>query len=121
MSANLKRVEPLSTEPCGARRPGWERPGPGRHRLPCILPGGHEGEHRDAFAQTWAAPSARAVRKPIRMCVRCSGITDTPVLVAEIHSASGPGFNVYACPGCAPYYVAYPERHIERSDVGGAE
>ncbi|WP_256220641.1 MULTISPECIES: hypothetical protein [unclassified Streptomyces] len=42
-------------------------------------------------------------------------------MAAEIHSASGPGFNVYACPGCAPYYVAYPERHIERSDVGGAE
>ncbi|MEF9904762.1 DUF6907 domain-containing protein [Streptomyces sp. P9-A2] len=46
-------VQPL----CGARRPGWERPGPGRRRLPCILPAGHNGDHRDAFAQTWDGPS----------------------------------------------------------------
>ncbi len=31
-------------------------------------------------------------------------VTDSPVLVHEVHSASGPGFNVYACPDCAPHY-----------------
>lgn len=45
-------VQPL----CGARRPGWERPGPGRHRLPCILPAGHTGTHQDALRQTWDGP-----------------------------------------------------------------
>ncbi|WP_406355019.1 hypothetical protein OHB56_21120 [Streptomyces sp. NBC_01635] len=49
-------VQP-TTPPCGARRTGWERPGPGRRRLPCILPAGHNGDHRDAFAQTWDGPS----------------------------------------------------------------
>ncbi|WP_175412248.1 hypothetical protein [Streptomyces sp. TRM64462] len=120
MSAHLKRFEPLSTELCGARRSGWERSAPGRHRLPCVLPAGHEGEHRDAFAQTWAdsvetqreetGPSVRAGRKPVRMCVRCQHITDTPMVVCEIHSATGPGFNVYCCPQCAQYYFAHPER-----------
>lgn len=37
---------------CGQRRPGWG-PGVGRHRLPCTLPSGHHGDHRDAFSQTW--------------------------------------------------------------------
>lgn len=132
MSAHLKRVEPLGTEPCGARRSGWERPGPGRHRLPCILPSGHEGEHRDTFGQTWAAPvepqkdgtqpGYRApARKPIRMCVRCNHLTDTPVIVAEIDQGTGPGFTVYACLGCATYYVARPERHrVQPDSAGGA-
>lgn len=38
---------------CGARRPGWERPGPGRHRLPCVRDIGHDQDHLDAFGQTW--------------------------------------------------------------------
>ncbi|OII60627.1 hypothetical protein BJP40_09360 [Streptomyces sp. CC53] len=109
MTAHLKRVEPPSTEPCGARPPG-ERPGLDAHRLACVLPGGHQGEHRDALRRTWEAPRARAERKPVRMCVRCHHITDTPMVVSEIHSASGPGFTVYCCPTCAPYYFAHPER-----------
>ncbi len=54
------------------------------------------------------------------MCVKCSRMTDTPVLVVEIHSASGPGFTVYACHGCAPHYGAHPERLVERPGTGGA-
>ncbi|OII69546.1 hypothetical protein BJP39_17205 [Streptomyces sp. CC77] len=61
-----------------------------------------------------------AVRRPLRMCVKCSRMTDTPVLVVEIHSASGPGFTVYACHGCAPHYGAHPERLVERPGTGGA-
>jgi hypothetical protein len=41
------------SETCGQRRNGWETPGPGRHRLPCVLPTGHEGDHKDAFAAEW--------------------------------------------------------------------
>ncbi|WP_310728592.1 hypothetical protein [Streptomyces sp. N2A] len=46
---------------------------------------------------------------PLRMCVRCERITDEPVLVAEVHGNSGPGWNVYACPGCAPHVPAAPD------------
>ncbi|MER7816603.1 hypothetical protein [Streptomyces sp. NPDC096153] len=41
---------------------------------------------------------------PVRMCVRCEQVTDEPVLVHEVHSASGPGWNVYACRRCAPRF-----------------
>ncbi|TFE51503.1 hypothetical protein E3E14_12645 [Streptomyces sp. ICN441] len=41
---------------------------------------------------------------PVRMCVRCERITDEPVVVHEVHSASGPGWNVYACRGCASHF-----------------
>ncbi len=43
------------------------------------------------------------------MCVRCSRITDEPVVVSEVHSASGPGFTVYACSECAPLYPPVPD------------
>jgi hypothetical protein len=43
------------------------------------------------------------------MCVRCDRITDEPVVVSEVHSASGPGFNVYACPTCAPLFPPVPD------------
>ncbi|MCH0541267.1 hypothetical protein I3F58_17175 [Streptomyces sp. MUM 203J] len=62
-----------------------------------------------------ARPTAR---RPVRMCVRCRHITDTPMVVAEIDSATGPGFNVYCCPECARYYFAHPEG---RSDWPGSE
>lgn len=48
-------------------------------------------------------------REPVRMCVRCDRITTEPVLVSEVHSASGPGFNVYACAACAPLFPRPPE------------
>ncbi|MFC9028443.1 hypothetical protein [Streptomyces arboris] len=38
---------------CGARRVGWERPGPGARRLPCTLPAGHTQPHRDAFRRSF--------------------------------------------------------------------
>lgn len=41
---------------------------------------------------------------PVRMCVRCEQVTDEPVLVHEVHSATGPGWNVYACRRCAPRF-----------------
>ncbi|WP_329621422.1 hypothetical protein OG357_13775 [Streptomyces sp. NBC_01255] len=81
-------------EPCGARWPGGDRLG--RHRSPCTLPAGHEGAHR-------------AARQPVRMCVRCCAITTDPVVVSEVHQSSGPGFNVYACPECAPHFPPVPD------------
>ncbi|MFC7902168.1 hypothetical protein ACFUV1_18710 [Streptomyces griseoincarnatus] len=46
---------------CDARRSGWERPGPGRHRLPCILPARHGGLHRDALRAEWLESEAGQV------------------------------------------------------------
>ncbi|BCL29949.1 hypothetical protein ACFFS2_39010 [Streptomyces aurantiacus] len=43
-------------------------------------------------------------RPAVRMCARCHRTTSNPVLVHEVHAATGPGFNVYACPGCADQY-----------------
>jgi hypothetical protein len=41
--------------------------------------------------------------------VRSNHITDTPVVVSEVHQNSGPGWNVYACPECAPYFPPLPD------------
>ncbi len=43
-------------------------------------------------------------RPALRMCARCERTTEEPVLVHEVHAPTGPGFNVYACPECAPHY-----------------
>ncbi|MFE9649885.1 hypothetical protein ACFYO0_38400 [Streptomyces sp. NPDC006365] len=43
-------------------------------------------------------------RPAVRMCARCHRTTSHPVLVHEVHAATGPGFNVYACPECADHY-----------------
>ncbi|MGW6009091.1 hypothetical protein [Streptomyces sp. NPDC055210] len=43
-------------------------------------------------------------RPAVRMCARCHRVTAQPVLVHEVHAATGPGFNVYACPECADQY-----------------
>ncbi|MFI2373061.1 hypothetical protein [Streptomyces sp. NPDC018833] len=51
----------LDAELCGKRRPGWEQEGPGRHRLPCLLPAGHGGLHRDAFRAEWLESEAGQV------------------------------------------------------------
>jgi hypothetical protein len=45
-------------------------------------------------------------RPAMRMCARCHCTTSHPVLVHEVHAATGPGFNVYACPECADHYPA---------------
>ncbi|MEN8653779.1 hypothetical protein ABCR94_25045 [Streptomyces sp. 21So2-11] len=34
-------------------------------------------------------------------CHKCGTLTDSPVLVDEVHAASGPGRNIYACPAHA--------------------
>ncbi|GAA2931741.1 hypothetical protein [Kitasatospora cinereorecta] len=48
-------------------------------------------------------------RKPVRLCVRCYLVTDAPVVVAEVHQNSGPGWNMYACPKCAPHFPPVPD------------
>ncbi|MGW4158096.1 hypothetical protein [Streptomyces sp. NPDC004788] len=35
-------------------------------------------------------------------------MTDAPLVVAEVHQNSGPGWNVYACPECAPRFPPLP-------------
>ncbi|CAM5233138.1 hypothetical protein SNARM312S_04469 [Streptomyces narbonensis] len=50
-----------------------------------------------------------AGRRPVRMCVRCEGLTTDPVIVSEVHAGSGPGFNVYACTECAPHIPKPPD------------
>ncbi|WP_230396536.1 hypothetical protein [Streptomyces blattellae] len=183
---------------CGARRPGWEWPDYGHHRLPCVLGYGHDGDHRDALGHAWLqrpgvvecvavlpdaagvaclrivghdgphrdvadrewaggvcevcgsaeqphvtvttgsggtarhrqvcqrcarSDAAVVVRRPVRMCVRCDRITDTPVLVSEVHQNSGPGFSVYACGDCAPHFPPLPDvfdlLQAGRRDVDG--
>ncbi|WP_267243785.1 hypothetical protein [Streptomyces sp. PR69] len=64
------------------------------------------GWHR-AVCQSCAAGGVGRV--PMRMCVRCSSLTSCPVVVSEVHAGSGPGFNVYACPECAPSFPALPD------------
>lgn len=53
--------EPSAVELCGKRRPGWEQEGPGRHRLPCLLPARHGGLHRDAVRAEWLESEAGQV------------------------------------------------------------
>ncbi len=48
-------------------------------------------------------------RRPVRLCVRCERVTEEPVVVSEVHQASGPGFSVYACPACAPHFPPLPD------------
>ncbi|WP_406443220.1 hypothetical protein OHB14_30110 [Streptomyces sp. NBC_01613] len=48
-------------------------------------------------------------RPAVRMCARCQRTTDEPVLVHEVHAATGPGFNVYACPDCSTHYPPQPD------------
>ncbi|MGW0731199.1 hypothetical protein [Streptomyces sp. NPDC002851] len=65
-----------------------------------------------------------AARRPVRMCVRCNRVTDEPVVVSEAHAATGPGFNVYACPGCTVHYPSVPDVFDllpTRRTLGGAE
>ncbi|GAA2495602.1 hypothetical protein [Streptomyces gobitricini] len=49
------------------------------------------------------------IRRPMRMCVHCDRFTTTPVLVSQVHSGSGAGINVYACPECAPLCPRMPD------------
>lgn len=44
------------------------------------------------------------MNSPVQICARCDKITRAPVVVAEIHGNSGPGWTVHACPDCAPFY-----------------
>ncbi|MFZ4137465.1 hypothetical protein [Streptomyces koyangensis] len=54
-------------------------------------------------------PNSTPAWKPVRMCVRCHRITDAPVVVAEVHQNSGPGWNMYACPQCASHFPPVPD------------
>ncbi|MFC9928703.1 hypothetical protein [Streptomyces sp. NPDC127190] len=53
-------------------------------------------------------PTRAEGRRPVRMCVRCCAITDSPVVVAEVHANSGPGWTVYAYPTCSPHFSPVP-------------
>ncbi|OIK05418.1 hypothetical protein [Streptomyces monashensis] len=59
-----------------------------------------------ASKRTEAEPEAP---RPVRMCVRCNALTDAPVVVSEVHSSTGPGFNVYACPTCSAHFPPLPD------------
>jgi hypothetical protein len=54
------------------------------------------------------------------MCARCQCVTGEPVLVYQVHAATGPGFNVYACQACA---VHYPPPLVDELELlgGGGE
>ncbi|MFE1311696.1 hypothetical protein [Streptomyces sp. NPDC058755] len=66
----------------------------------------HDRGPCDAATDTTSPESAgpAAARRPVRMCVRCHSVTDTPTVVYEVHQSSGSGFNVYACEACAPFF-----------------
>ncbi|MEU6278738.1 hypothetical protein [Streptomyces sp. NPDC047028] len=59
-------------------------------------------------------------RPTVRMCARCERTTGEPVLVHEVHAATGPGFNVYACRDCAGHYPpqADPFELLEPAGAG---
>lgn len=46
---------------------------------------------------------------PVRMCVGCQTISNTPILIRSIEQGSGPGWSLYACPDCAPGYLSSAE------------
>ncbi|MFI1951976.1 hypothetical protein ACH437_08990 [Streptomyces xinghaiensis] len=85
--------------PCGARRPGWERPGFGRLRLPCVLARNEHHDHRDALGNTWAAAP---------VCEEC-GCTDG--LRVEPHrGALGAPVDRTLCAGCRSLPSAAPDQ-----------
>ena len=94
------------TEPQQPRLAECGAPPPAPSGLVCWLTAGHEGPHRNSTDRTWGIP---VVRRPVRMCVHCEALTDRPVVVSEVHQNSGPGFNVYACPDCAPLLPSAPD------------
>lgn len=49
---------------CGHRRPSWS-PDVGTAYLACVLPRGHEGDHRNCLGHTW--PQARSLPDPGRL------------------------------------------------------
>ncbi|WP_267244226.1 hypothetical protein [Streptomyces sp. PR69] len=75
--------------------------------LAVVTTGTAGGVWRRAVCQSCAA--AGVGRLPVRMCVRCNALTSRPVVVSEVHAGSGPGFNVYTCPECAPHFPVLPD------------
>ncbi|MEV4868460.1 hypothetical protein [Streptomyces syringium] len=55
---------------------------------------------------TCAVPAALVVA-----CCECGNVTSAPVEVRYIERQSGPGFPLYACPGCAPSLVPGPHHN----------
>jgi ribosomal protein S27AE len=54
-------------------------------------------------------PEGESVRRWPEYCARCGKLTAEPVVVSTVHGNSGPGFNVYACPRCAPHFEPVPD------------
>ncbi len=92
LSARHSRIAPGT--PSSTRPPPCPLPGNPRRRRG---PGPHPRRTR-----TGSRPVNR--RPPVRMCARCQRTTSEPVLVHQVHAATGPGFNVYACAECAEQY-----------------
>ncbi|WP_260867908.1 hypothetical protein [Streptomyces sp. SAJ15] len=40
----------------------------------------------------------------VKHCHRCDRMTAEPVVVADVHGATGSGHIIHACPACAPHY-----------------
>ncbi|MCX5203898.1 hypothetical protein OG897_20875 [Streptomyces sp. NBC_00237] len=118
-----------TADQCGARRPGWEHgPAIGINRIPCVLPKHDQGDHANAYAQTWTNTSTdtgqtdtdgdeHMTREWLNgtlpeptpaLCIGCKCLTTAPVVVRCIESASGPGTTLYACPTCAPKLTPGP-------------
>ncbi|MGW9460060.1 hypothetical protein ACWG5N_29340 [Streptomyces globisporus] len=78
----MSATVPTQTKPvCGARRPGWDQgPAVGINRIPCVLADGHEGEHRNAFHQTWADAPTAPTYEEIANLVADRITTDMPAL-----------------------------------------
>jgi hypothetical protein len=72
---------------CGARRPGWERPGPGSHRLPCVRDIGHDEAHLDAFGETWprSCDDCGTLESPLESPLESMTVTDTDGTVWDGH------------------------------------
>ncbi|OKH91794.1 hypothetical protein AB852_26335 [Streptomyces uncialis] len=80
------RAVPARTVP--ASRPGACAPGRARPR-------GNSARFRKALEVWWTCADAFLMNP--QYCCRCGVLTEDPVLVEAVHSASGPGLDIYAC------------------------
>ncbi|AVH61576.1 MULTISPECIES: hypothetical protein [Streptomyces] len=58
-------------------------------------------------------PAVQAADKPDpipQLCCHCGELTREPVLVGEVHTASGAGSSIFACPKDAPLFGEHTVR-----------
>lgn len=100
-------------------RPDARRTPPPTGTPPHSLPRHARRRRRPAPApHPWRRPMTAPRRPAVRMCARCQCVTGEPVLVHEVHAATGPGFNVYACQECAAHY---PPPLVDELELLGGE